>query len=98
MAERDYQAELQAGQAAVKRLGSKREKMVGDVRVEADRVTQAVTGLQAIGIEKADKMSVKDLQAFRETSQQKLNDQLDALKEEVAAAEAVVKEYDAVAA
>lgn len=96
--ERDFQAELKAAQNSVKLLGAKREKLVGDAREESVRVQQAVEQLKALGVDNAEKLTVDQLKKLRDKSQTELESNLDTLKTQLTAAEAVMTEYEAVQA
>lgn len=96
--ERDFQTELKTAQASVKALGTKREKLIGDARVEESKVTQATEALKGLGIADADKLTVDQLKKLREKSQSELETNLDTLKTQITAAETVVTEYEAVQA
>lgn len=98
MAIRDFQAELKAAQTSVQALGRKREKLVGDAAVEESRVKQAVDQLTALGIENADKLTVAQLTKLREQSQAELEANLTTLQTQIAQAEKVMSEYEAVGA
>jgi hypothetical protein len=95
-APRDIQAELKAAQNSVKSLAIKRERLIGDLRVEEAKVTQTVATLKELGIENADKLSVADLKKASEKTHAELIVNLDTLKAQIAQAEAVMVEYEEV--
>lgn len=95
---RDFQNELRTAQADVKTLGSKREKMSGDARVEQEKVNQSVAELVKLGHEDAAALSVDDLRKLRDKAQADLETNLDKLQEGIKAANTVVAEYEAVGA
>ena len=76
----DFQAQLKAAQNSVKALASKRERLIGDLRVEEARVAQTVAKLKELGIANADKMSVAELKAAADKTQAELVTTLDTLK------------------
>jgi hypothetical protein len=96
--ERDFQAELKAAQNSVKTLGAKREKLVGDARVEEAAVKNAVEALTALGVTDAATMTVDQLNKLRDKKQTELQKNVDALQTQIAAAEKVMTEYESVAA
>ena len=93
---RDFQAELKQAQATVKTLGAKRERLIGDLRVEEAKVTQTVATLKELGVTDADKMSVADLKAAHDRTQVDLVKNLDMLKAQILEAESVMADYEAV--
>ena len=92
----DFQAQLKAAQNSVKALAHKRERLIGDLRVEEARVAQTVATLRELGIANADKMSGAELKAAADKTQAELVTNLDALKAQILEAEAVMAEYEAV--
>lgn len=93
---RDFQAELKAAQNRVKELGSKRERLIGDLRVEEARVAQTAATLRALGFTNADKMSLAELNAAHDKIQAELALNLDALKAQILEAQSVMAEYEAI--
>jgi len=96
MAERDFQAELKAAQASVKALGTKRERLVGDARLEEDRVKTATEQLVSLGVENAAKLTVDELKALSIKTQAEMEANLDLLKTQILAGEALMVEYESV--
>jgi len=93
---RDFQTELKNAQLSVKALGSKRERLIGDLRVEEARVAQTVATLKELGIANADKMTVAELKTAADRTQEELVTNLDKLKTQIAEAELVMSEYESV--
>jgi hypothetical protein len=95
---RDLQQELKKAQQSVKDLGAKRDKLVGDSRVEETRVNTAIDQLKALGIENAASLSVEELTQLREQTQADLESNFDVLTAQIVAGEALMQEYEAATA
>jgi hypothetical protein len=94
--DRDFKAELTAAQAKVKSLAALREKLAEDERAEASRVDQAIGQLKALGVENAAELSIEDLRKLQASEQAKLVTNMDALQTQIAEAEGVMADYEAV--
>jgi hypothetical protein len=92
--ERNFQVELKNAQTKVKELGQVRDKLVGDSRVEQSKVKQALEALKTLGIENADKLTVEQLSALRDSTQKDLETNLDSLATQIAQGEALTREYE----
>ncbi len=96
MAELTTQERLKQAQAKVRSLTSLREKIIGDARVEEQKLKQAYATLKELGIENPEAMSVKELRALEEASRTKLEELLVAIEEQLVAGEDLMKKYNAV--
>ena len=96
MAELTTQERLQQAQAKVRSLTSAREKIIGDARVEEQKLKQAYAALKELGIDNPEDMSIKELRALEEASRAKLEELLVAIEEQLVAGEDLMKKYNAV--
>jgi len=89
------QAELKDFQTRVKSLGSKRERLIGDVRVGEARVTQTMGVLKELSVPNAEKLTEEELRAGGDKTNAELIVNLDIIKGKMEEAEQVVAEYEA---
>lgn len=84
---------LKAAQAKVKSLAASRDNILGDLRVEEQKLKQAYASLTELGIEDVEKMSAKELQALTEKLKTKLASKLEAIEEQLAKGDELMKQY-----
>ncbi len=94
MSELTTQERLKQAQAKVKLLNSNREKVIGDARVEEQKLKQAYSQLKELGIDNADVLSIDELKALEEQAKAKLEELLVAIEEQVATGESLIKKYN----
>lgn len=90
----DIQERLRAAQAKVKALNSSREQIIGDARVEEQKLKQAFNNLKDLGIENPEGMTIKELKALETTSKAELEDKLVAIETQLARGEELIKKYN----
>lgn len=90
----DIQERLRAAQAKVKALNSSREQIIGDARVEEQKLKQAFSNLKDLGIENPEGMTIKELRALEVTSKSELEEKLVAIETQLAKGEELIKKYN----
>jgi hypothetical protein len=88
--------ELKAAQGRVKEIGEKRQRLLSEASVEEHKVNEALAKLAELGVENADKMSVAELTTLRDQTQASLEENLAKVKAQIAEADTVMAEYEAV--
>jgi hypothetical protein len=94
MTELSIQERLRAAQAKVKSLNSSREQIIGDARVEEQKLKQAYSNLRELGIENPESMSIKELRALEVTSKAELEEKLNAVETQLAKGEELIRKYN----
>jgi hypothetical protein len=89
------QERLQQAQTKVRALMSNREKIVGDARVEEQKLKQAYTALTGLGIENPESMTIQELRALEEDSKAKLEQLLETIEVQLVQGEDLMKQYNA---
>lgn len=88
------QERLKQAQAKVRTLMSSREKIVGDARVEEQKLKQAYAALKELGIENAESMSITELRALKVESEAKLEQLLETIEAQLVKGEELMKKYN----
>ena len=94
MPELSIQERLRAAQTKVKTLNSSREQIIGDARVEEQKLKQAYSNLKELGIENPENMSIKELKALEVTSKAELEEKLVAIETQLAKGEELIQKYN----
>lgn len=94
MAELSIQDRLRAAQAKVKALNSSREQIIGDARVEEQKLKQAYSNLKDLGIENPENMTIKELRALEAASKAQLEEKLVAIETQLATGEELIQKYN----
>jgi hypothetical protein len=85
---------LRAAQAKVKALNSSREQIIGDARVEEQKLKTAYNNLKDLGVENPEAMTIKELRALEEKSKSELEEKLVAIETQLAKGEELIKKYN----
>ena len=88
------QDRLRIAQAKVKALNSSREKIIGDARVEEQKLKQAYSNLKESGIENPENMTVKELRTLEASSKAQLEEKLVAVEEQLSEGEKLMQKYN----
>jgi hypothetical protein len=94
MAELSIQDRLRAAQAKVKNLNTNREKIIGDARVEEQKLKQAYSNLRELGVEDPENMTTEELRALEEESKTLLEQRLVAIEDQLVKAEKLMDKYN----
>ena len=94
MSEASIQDRLRVAQAKVKALNSSREKIIGDARVEEQKLKQAYSNLKESGIENPENMTVKELRTLEASSKAQLEEKLVAVEEQLSEGEKLMQKYN----
>ena len=94
MSEASIQDRLRVAQAKVKALNSNREKIIGDARVEEQKLKQAYSNLKDSGIENPENMTVKELKTLEVSSKVQLEERLVAVEDQLSKGEELMKKYN----
>jgi hypothetical protein len=94
MAELSTQERLKQVQTKVRTLNSTREKIVGDARVEEQKLKQAYSNLKELGIESPEGMTIKELRTLEQEFKSKLEDKLVAIEEQLETGESLINKYN----
>lgn len=92
--ESTIQDRLRAAQAKVKALNSSREKIIGDARVEEQKLKQAYSSLRESGIENPENMTIKELRTLETSSKVQLEEKLVAVEDQLTKGEELMKKYN----
>jgi hypothetical protein len=95
VSEKTIQERLKEANEKVKTLRSSRDQIVGDIRVEKEKLKQAYDNLRELGIDQPEKYSAKDLELLAAELQDKLGDKLTTIEEQLAKGETLMKKYQA---
>jgi len=95
MADLTIQERLRLAQLRVKALNSSREKIIGDARVEQNKLNTAYANLKELGIENPEDMTGKELKALEARYQGELEDKLHAIEAQLVTGEDLMKKYNA---
>ena len=80
MAELTTSERLKSAQGRVKTLSSNRDQLIGDLRVEEQKLKQSYENLRELGIEEPETLTIKQLQALTEKLQSELAVKLEAIE------------------
>jgi hypothetical protein len=94
MSELTTQERLKQAQAKVRALMSSREKIVGDARVEEQKLKQAFANLKELGIESPEEMTIEELKALEVESKAKLEQLLETIEVQLVKGEDLMKQYN----
>jgi len=94
MSEASIQDRLRVAQAKVKALNSSREKIIGDARVEEQKLKQAYSNLKESGIENPENMTVKELRTLEASSKAQLEEKLVAVEDQLSKGEELMQKYN----
>ena len=94
MSEVSIQDRLRIAQAKVKALNSSREKIIGDARVEEQKLKQAYSNLKDSGIENPESMTVKELRTLEASSKAQLEEKLIAIEDQLSKGEELMQKYN----
>jgi hypothetical protein len=94
MSEQSVQDRLRAAQAKVKTLSVNREKIIGDARVEEQRLKQAYSNLKESGVENPEGMTVKELRTLESSFKAQLEKELTAIEGKLVEGEDLMKKYN----
>jgi hypothetical protein len=94
MAELSIQDRLRSAQAKVKALNSTREQIIGDARVEEQKLKQAYSNLKELGIEGPENLTIKELRALEISSKAELEEKLLAIETQLAKGEELIQKYN----
>lgn len=94
MPEISIQERLQVAQAKVKALSSNREKIIGDARVEEQKLKQAYSNLKDSGIENPENMTIKELRTLEASSKAQLEEKLVAVEDQLTKGEELIQKYN----
>lgn len=94
MAELSIEERLRAAQAKVKSLNSSREQIIGDARVEEQKLKTAYSNLKDLGVENPEEMTIKELRALETKSKAELEEKLVAIETQLAKGEELIKKYN----
>ena len=94
MSEVSIQDRLRIAQAKVKALNSSREKIIGDARVEEQKLKQAYSNLKDSGIENPESMTVKELRTLEASSKAQLEEKLIAIEDQLSKGEELIQKYN----
>jgi hypothetical protein len=94
MSEASIQDRLRIAQAKVKALNSSREKIIGDARVEEQKLKQAYSNLKESGIENPENMTVKELRTLEASSKAQLEEKLVAVEDQLSKGEELMQKYN----
>ncbi len=95
MSELTIQERIKQAQTRVKTLNSNRETVIGDIRVEEQKLKQAYTTLEELGIDSPESLTIKELKALETTSKNKLEELLASIEEQLTTGEDLMKKYNA---
>jgi hypothetical protein len=94
MSEASIQDRLRIAQFKVKALNSSREKIIGDARVEEQKLKQAYSNLKESGIENPENMTVKELRTLEASSKAQLEEKLVAVEDQLSKGEELMQKYN----
>ena len=94
MAELSIQDRLRAAQAKVKALNSSREQIIGDARVEEQKLKQAYSNLKELGVENPENMTIKELRALEAEAKAQLEEKLAAVETQLLEGEKLMQKYN----
>ena len=80
MAELTTSERLKSAQGRVKTLSSNRDQLIGDLRVEEQKLKQSYENLRELGIEEPETLTIKQLQALTEKLKSELAVKLEAIE------------------
>lgn len=89
------QAQLKQVQTDVKKIDTSREKLAREAFHEEQKTKESLARLKELGVKEADTMTVADLEALRGKTQAALEANLNQVQASIAAANAVLAEYEA---
>ena len=87
------QETLKELQARVKALQGTRDEVLGTFRVQQSKRDEAYAKLRELGVEDADKLTSKELQALADQKKAELAVKLEELKDQLAKGEQLITEY-----
>jgi hypothetical protein len=94
LSELTTQERLKQAQARVRTLNSSRETIIGDARVEEQKLKQAYDNLRELGIKSPEDMAIKELRELEEALKVKLEEKLSAIETQLAKGEELIKKYN----
>lgn len=87
------QESLKQLQTRVRSLQGTRDEIVGAFKVQESKRDEAYAKLRELGIENPEKMTSKELQALADQKRAELAEKVDALNEQLAQGEQLIKRY-----
>ena len=94
MIETSVQERLKQAQARVKTLNSNRETLIGDARVEEQKLKQAYSNLEELGVDSPDKLTIEELKILEIESKTRLESLLLSIEEQLTKGEELMKKYN----
>lgn len=93
MSELSINERLKLAQQKAKNLAASREQIVGDLRVEEQKLKQAYDNLRALGVENPETKSVAELTAMANEFKSTLAENLTAIETQLAKGEELMRKY-----
>jgi hypothetical protein len=94
MAELSTSERLRQAQAKAKALLATRERIAGDIRVEEAKLKQTYDNLRELGIDDAENLTSKELQALSEKCQQALASKLESIELQLVKGDELLQKYN----